>query len=408
MPIRNLTEKRRLPRLGKIHLGIKVNGPKGQYPQPVDYFVCPPEIQEVYGEKPNALEITFVSDDLEACASQWYRAYKQTTGLVCKGNGYTADALLDTDKLRKTGGEITAAVWAGSTSKHVVRQPIDCPGEGFDGEAPCPLYAAKGCKRLMMLQFVVVGVGGIGVWQIDTSSINSIQNVNGFLEMLKALTGGRIAGIPLTLRLVPHEVAPDGHKKTVRVLELATDKTMPELLKAGEGPVAQLLLPPPDDELPEDFFSEQAAEPVEGEIVDPEEEGEPGPPLASDDPGLDDRASGPGLAPGAERDDLPNLGPAKAPRQRRAAPAAPLPAAGNGGEPAPRLDRDGYFVLLQSEGLTVNDMAATLGCDPTEVWPKTKAWINEPAASGRSVRGLLELAREETSKREAPAPAPML
>ena len=385
MPIRNLTEKRRLPRLGKIHLGVKVDGPKGQYPKPVDYLVCPPEIQEVYGEKPKALEITFVSDDLEACASQWLRAYKQTTGLVCKGNGYTADALLDTDKLKQAGGELTAAVWASSKSKHVVRQPIDCPGEGFDGEPPCPLYAAKGCKRLMMLQFVVIGVGGIGVWQIDTSSINSIQNVNGFLEMLKALTGGRVAGIPLTLRLVPLEVAPDGHKKTVHVLELHTDKTMTELLTAGEGPVAQLLLPPPDDELPEDFFPE-LGEPVEGEILDQQ------PPAA---------ASGPSLAPGAEREDLPNLGPAKAPRQRRGTPPTPAPAAGNGEEPTRRLDVDGYFLLLEGEGLTVNDMAETLGCEPTEVWPATKAWVNE--TPGRSVKGLLELATLVRQKREAPA-----
>ena len=342
-PIRNLTERRRLPRLGKIHLGIKVDGPKGQYPQPVDYFVCPEAIQEVYGEKPNALEITFVSDDLEACASQWYRAYKQTTGLVCKGNGYTADALLDTDKLKKAGGEITAAVWAGSTSKHVVRQPIDCPGEGFDGNPPCPLYAAKGCKRLMMLQFVVVGVGGIGVWQIDTSSINSIQNVNGFLEMLKALTNGRVAGIPLTLRLVPHEVAPDGHKKTVHVLELHTDKTMPELLTAGEGPVAQLLLPPPDDELPEDFFPEQAAEPVEGEYKEPEE---------------------------AE------------------APSAPPPPATNG-----RLDVDGYYSLLRREGVPLAAVASFLGCPATSVWEKTKEWVK--AEDGRNVSALLALVKEK-------------
>ena len=369
-PIRNLTERRRLPRLGKVHLGIKVDGPKGQYPKPVDYFVCPPAVQEVYGEKPNALEITFVSDDLEACASQWYRAYKQTTGLVCKGNGYTADALLDTDKLKKAGGEITAAVWAGSTSKHVVRQPIDCPGEGFDGNPPCPLYAAKGCKRLMMLQFVVVGVGGIGVWQIDTSSINSIQNVNGFLEMLKTLTNGRVAGIPLTLRLVPHEVAPDGHKKTVHVLELHTDKTMPELLMAGEGPVAQLLLPPPDDELPEDFFPEQAAEPVVGEIVEPEEE--------------------------ALAEALADAVNAHAPVQPE--PTTPVQAPRPAPKPASRSKADAdalmgrISVMLADYGLTAFELCDHLACQPTQAVAKVTEWVR--AKEGRTVRILLEEIRE--------------
>ena len=43
MPIKGLSEQRRLPRLGKIRLGVKKKNQKGiEYPASTDYFVCPP------------------------------------------------------------------------------------------------------------------------------------------------------------------------------------------------------------------------------------------------------------------------------------------------------------------------------------------------------------------------------
>jgi hypothetical protein len=52
--IKDLSDKRRLPRLGKIRLGIKCKSVStgNEYPKEVEYFVCPPEVQKVYGEKP--------------------------------------------------------------------------------------------------------------------------------------------------------------------------------------------------------------------------------------------------------------------------------------------------------------------------------------------------------------------
>ena len=60
MPIKGISEVRRLPRLGKIRLGIKVQGDKkNPYPRAVDYFVVPEEIQPCVGEKPKKLSIMF-------------------------------------------------------------------------------------------------------------------------------------------------------------------------------------------------------------------------------------------------------------------------------------------------------------------------------------------------------------
>ena len=89
MPIKNLTESRRLPRLGKIHLGIKKTSQKTgkEYPSATNYFVVPPEVAEIVGEKPTELPILFPVEDDEKFASQYYRSYSMSRGLVCRGDG---------------------------------------------------------------------------------------------------------------------------------------------------------------------------------------------------------------------------------------------------------------------------------------------------------------------------------
>ena len=69
-PIFGLSERTRMPRLGKIHLGVKVPNKTGQgeHPEAVDYFVLPPELHGIYGERPDSLEIVFPSDDTEIIA----------------------------------------------------------------------------------------------------------------------------------------------------------------------------------------------------------------------------------------------------------------------------------------------------------------------------------------------------
>ncbi len=81
MPIKGTSELVRMPRLGKIHLGIKVEREgKSSYPKPTDYFVCPPEVQAIFGKEPKSLEIMFPCDDPELFASQYLRCYSLSLG----------------------------------------------------------------------------------------------------------------------------------------------------------------------------------------------------------------------------------------------------------------------------------------------------------------------------------------
>src|SRR3990167_1112232 len=88
--IKGLSDIRRLPRLGKIRLGIKKLAKSGkEYPAEVSWFVVPPEVAKVYGEKPTELDVMFPTEDEHMVFPQAYRWYV-SNGLRCKGNGEIA------------------------------------------------------------------------------------------------------------------------------------------------------------------------------------------------------------------------------------------------------------------------------------------------------------------------------
>lgn len=241
MPIKGISEVRRLPRLGKIRLGVREASPRtgGEFPRAVDHFVCRPDrstseaaaraFREVYGERPRELDIMFPVDDRDRFFEQWYRRYGSGTGLLCKGDGETA---LELD--RETG-EI---------------REVEC------SPPACPWAAKKHCRPVGTLRFLLYRVPGLGVWQIDTSSYHSIVNLNSAIDLLRAVTGGRVAMIPLKLALRPREVQVEGRKKVIYVLELAGEGVrLEEVIRAARARCAPLLLPPADlDEAPDDLY----------------------------------------------------------------------------------------------------------------------------------------------------------
>jgi len=220
MPIKDFKGRARIPRLGKIRLGIKKKGTKSDYPSATDYFVCPPGVRAVYGEKPKRLEITFHSDDIEEIFPQYYKRYGKSTGLICKGDGEIANAI------NPETGEF---------------EEIECAGRD------CPYFKKGQCKAIGNLHFIIRGVNRFGVYQLDTSSYNSILNVNGGLEYGKKLTKGRLAMVPFILEVIPQEVNPEGKKKTVHVLRLeANIKEMMKSLTANPGEILSIEKPKPE------------------------------------------------------------------------------------------------------------------------------------------------------------------
>jgi len=226
-----------MPRSGKIHLGYK-DPKKNGAPTATDHFVVPPEVAKVYGDNPKELKGKIPVEDEEYWASQYYRAYSQTRGLVCRGDGETCRRMIDT----KTGE------MANRNTKTVVWREAPCTGQ------ECPYYKKKQCREVMNLQFLLPDVPGLGVWQIDTSSPNSIRNINSFAELMRGVCG-RIRMLPLILSLEAEERQDPnlGKKRNVFILHLRHGESLHKLLADSRTPVHELLAPAPvEDEKPLD------------------------------------------------------------------------------------------------------------------------------------------------------------
>ncbi|MBA7464986.1 hypothetical protein ES707_00147 [subsurface metagenome] len=263
-PIEKISDIRRLPRLGKIRLGIKKEGQRGPYPHAVDYFVCPEEVKVVHGDTPRELPVMFPSDDLELVAPQWYKCYSYSQGLICKGDGKHCKRKVDT----ATGD------FANRDTREWVLSDGICEPEH------CPMIGSKQCRKMMSLLFILHEVPGLGVYQLDTSSFYSIVNINSQLApdgFMRPFTRGRIAFIPLILSIGPQEVTPPGvGRKTVHVLSVRAEVKLAAIIRISRQGPARVLLPtleeeePPDDLYPEEVLAqaeeiEEVETPPEGE-----------------------------------------------------------------------------------------------------------------------------------------------
>jgi len=207
------SEARRLPRLGKIRLGKKVQSARTgkEYPVETEYFVCPPEVQEVYGEQPIELDVMFPLDDPEEVFVQKLAFYGSSSGLKCHGNGEEA---LEFDEKTKD--------W----------KPRLCPCERLD-KGEC------GEQSHLMVLLPKVSMGGC--YQITTGSYHSTVAVNSSLDYIRAMAG-RIAMIPMKLKRVPQEMTHEGKKRTHYTLSLVLDANLAQIAELRSNP-AGLLIP---------------------------------------------------------------------------------------------------------------------------------------------------------------------
>lgn len=230
MPIHGVTNAPpRFTRAGHIRLGIKKQGQRGLYPEKSDHFIADFESEEstrlfheIYGDKPTKITVAFAHEAVGDIFPQWYKAYGKSSGLKCKGDGQTAQRA-------DANGDL---------------YEVDCPGP-----AECDFAKQHGCKQMANLQFFIRGLPGFQIFQVNTTSWNSIRNINSGLEMLRVVRGGKpVRGVWVDLYLVPQQAQHEG--KTVQIYVMKLDiPTNLDNLKALEcaldiDPVA---LPKPDD-----------------------------------------------------------------------------------------------------------------------------------------------------------------
>jgi hypothetical protein len=261
MPIHGLSNQRRITRAGYIRLGEKKTNAKGvEYPAKVDHFI--PDFEDpamnatfarVYGPAPKAITVAMPSNDPEIVFPQWYKLYG-SSGLKCRGDGQTAYQ-------RDEAGEINEVECP---------TPADC--EFCRNEKGLPE-----CKPIGSLQVFVKGLPTLSVAQINTSSRNSIINLNSGLEQLAMLCSTKphgMAGVWVTLRLVEQQAQVSGKGVTIYVMQIDPGVGLEDIQRLESAYTPSVALPPPSEE------RDPLLHPVNG--FAPEPEAEPMiPPVAS-------------------------------------------------------------------------------------------------------------------------------
>jgi hypothetical protein len=267
--ITGLSDSTRMPRLGKIRLGAKLEKVTGSgqneknvnFPIELPFFLLPDDVADVHGGKipdPAAraremgasradvlkfinehashlaeeLPVMIPVEETEYSFPQSYKLYGSGAGLKCNGNGVDAS------------------------------ERIGITNEWRDRKCPCDQLKTDqnprgGCTQVANLQVILPEVAMGGVYQIDIGSTNSIIDINSGIKYtrsiyLKATGEPRVAMVPLTLRRVATETHHGGKKQihfTCQLTPVGTIKTFTQLAESSKMMLTHaeaLALPEPE------------------------------------------------------------------------------------------------------------------------------------------------------------------
>ncbi len=225
MPIKGLSEARRLPRMGKIRLGILVERPgKSPYPKEVKHLILDPAVandlekkklldvwEKNYGTEPTSVDIMFPVADLEQIFPQYYKSYGSGTLLKCKGDGEIAETN-DPEYIKNLK----------NVGQGDFGTKVECRGKD------CPYFKDKKCSAVATLSVLLPALPGSGVWQVTTGSIHSILNLNSCFDYIRAIAG-RFHMIPLKLERREQEIQFEGKKTKHYVLHINLELALKDL-----------------------------------------------------------------------------------------------------------------------------------------------------------------------------------
>jgi hypothetical protein len=267
---------------GKIKIGEKGKtvtsrgGKEFQPPQKLDHFrvvslmrgpdgnfLRDEEVHRLYGDRPRVLPVRLLYDDIELNFQCRYTCFQGRT-MWCYGDGETALRLNAKNE----------------------RDTVACPCGRQD-----PAYQGQDrCKINSCLSVIIDGVERVGgVWKLRTTSYNTTVGILSSLALIKRLTGGVLAGLPLQLTLNPKTVISPVNGQAMQVWvvgieyrgsieslqQIAYDVAQRQALHQArieqiEAEAKRLLSAPPVepeeiDDVVEEFFPEQVEAAVKAE-----------------------------------------------------------------------------------------------------------------------------------------------
>lgn len=186
--VTGISDSKRLPRIGRIRLGVKQAKGDKSYPVETDYFVVEQpdanaplidralhaKFVEVYGKTPRSLDIILPSEDREVFAPQAYKCYGAAS-LKCIGDG--ADAM-------RLGADGKFAEVAGGCPG-----PDKCQFSLNNGRNSKP-----GCKFVASIFVILPKVSLGGSFQIVTGSKNAALSLSASIDAIRRMFG-HVAGL---------------------------------------------------------------------------------------------------------------------------------------------------------------------------------------------------------------------
>lgn len=215
---------------GKIKIGRKGRWVKNKFqlPQKLDHFLITKtsrseddnnfdideplmdRLLEVQGgEKLTEIPIVLLYNDIELNFQSRYACYRGRQRW-CSGDGELADR------------------WNDDAGRYEERL---CPCELADPDAKGELR----CKMNGCLSCLIQGAETVGrVWKFRTTSYNTILGITSSLMLIKRITGGALAGIPLCLTMQEKAATkPDGGAVTVYVVNIEYRGSPDQLKEVG-------------------------------------------------------------------------------------------------------------------------------------------------------------------------------
>lgn len=213
---------------GKIKIGEKgqkktsTKGTEYQPPKKLEYFrvttlergaddnfLTDETIHKAIGAKPTEIPIILMFDEIDRNFNTRFVCYSGKTRW-CHGDGENALRIVNQD------GDLGA---------------VSCPCNRLDPASE----ANSRCKIAGVLSVVIRGAETVGgVWKLRTTSWNTCQAILSSLTLIKGITGGRLAGIPLTLTLTPKTgTTPKGESVKVFVVSIEYKGPAEQLLEEG-------------------------------------------------------------------------------------------------------------------------------------------------------------------------------
>lgn len=182
--IKNKPGINKLPILGKIRVGEKKTSGSGkEYPVSLDYFKADgnyaDKFTKIYGQKPNQLEILFLSDNIEDCCFQRYELWK---GKKLFGFGDGEEFLLWNKEKEEY-------------QRFLVSQVPDIQ------ERAAKKAEAEWSEVLTLRFFLTQFREVLGVWQLDTRAAkSSIQQIVSTFDFVLEKRGS-VVGVAFDLKV---------------------------------------------------------------------------------------------------------------------------------------------------------------------------------------------------------------